>query len=374
MIIKNLSANGYRNLNVSNQELSAGINILYGDNAQGKTNFLEAVYFCAFGRSLRVRTDGELIKWGETDAFIRVETERNGIPYTMDAAIKNHGRKSIKSISIDKVPIRHMKELFGRILVVMFSPEDLKLIKSGPSERRRFMDMEICQLSPVYYSNLKEYHRVLKQRNALLKTIDKSQKDSLEIWDEQLIKYGKRIIKSREAFIDRIKIIAAEIHQNITQDSEKLELIYKPGLTSENYAESIKKSHERDIFRGTTAEGIHTDDIEFLINGKSARYYGSQGQQRTAALSAKLAEIDIIQQTTNETPILLLDDVLSELDGSRQKFLLEQITKLQTIVTCTGVEDIFNKTSANIMHVKDGKIFDVGVSPQVAWASNSRSE
>jgi len=273
--------------------------------------------------------------------------------------LENHGKKTAKIMSMDRIPIRHMKDLFGRLLVVMFSPEDLRLIKSGPSERRRFMDMEICQLSPVYYSDLKEYHRTLKQRNALLKVMQKGDKDltGLEIWDEQLVKYGKRVIKTRQAFVNKINITAGSIHQNITQGAEELQLFYKPGINPDTYAETLIKSHDRDIYRGTTGDGVHTDDIDFSINGKSARFYGSQGQQRTAALSAKLAEISLIEQSTGETPILLLDDVLSELDAHRQKFLLEQITKIQTIVTCTGVEDIL-KSASKTIYVERGKLHD----------------
>ncbi|MCL2388304.1 MAG: DNA replication/repair protein RecF, partial [Defluviitaleaceae bacterium] len=333
------------------------VNIIHGNNAQGKTNFLEAVYFCAFGRSLRARTDGELIKWNEKNAHLRLETERAGITSTLDARLENMGKKTAKSISIDFITVKHMKDLFGRLLVVMFSPEDLRLIKAGPAERRRFMDMEICQLSPVYYADLKEYHRALKQRNALLKILqkDKSQRESLSIWDDQLLNYGKRIIKTRTAFVKKASELASEIHKNITQNTETLNLEYKPSVTSETYEKALAKSHDRDIIRGTTGDGIHTDDIEFTINGISARHFGSQGQQRTAALSAKLAEIEIIKQSTHETPILLLDDVLSELDQHRQTYLLDQIKNLQTIVTCTGI-DIFPLKTSNTLHMQDGKI------------------
>ena len=344
-------------MNITRQELSPNVNIIHGNNAQGKTNFLEAVYFCAFGRSLRARTDGELIKWNEKNAHLRLETERAGITSTLDARLENMGKKTAKSISIDFITVKHMKDLFGRLLVVMFSPEDLRLIKAGPAERRRFMDMEICQLSPVYYADLKEYHRALKQRNALLKILqkDKSQRESLSIWDDQLLNYGKRIIKTRTAFVKKASELASEIHKNITQNTETLNLEYKPSVTSEAYEKALAKSHDRDIIRGTTGDGIHTDDIEFTINGISARHFGSQGQQRTAALSAKLAEIEIIKQSTHETPILLLDDVLSELDQHRQTYLLDQIKNLQTIVTCTGI-DIFPLKTSNTLHMQDGKI------------------
>jgi len=257
------------------------------------------------------------------------------------------------------VPIKHMKDLFGRLLVVMFSPEDLRLIKAGPYERRRFMDMEICQLSPIYYSDLKEYHRALKQRNALLKTLfkDKSQKESLYVWDEQLAKYGERLTKARRGFVGNINKIAKDIHFHITQGAEELELIYEPSV-GDNFLEVLEKSHTRDITQGTTTLGAHKDDINFTINNISARYFGSQGQQRTAALSAKLAEIEVIKESTGETPILLLDDVLSELDGKRQKFLLEQIKNMQTLVTCTGLEDVLlqMQDEYKVIEVKDGKI------------------
>jgi DNA replication and repair protein RecF len=357
MFIKKFSADAFRNLHIKNLELSSEVNIIFGDNAQGKTNFLEAIYFCAFGRSLRARTDAELIKWEEKNALIRLETERGGMTSVLDARLELIGKKTAKSVSADFISIKHMKDLFGRLLVVMFSPEDLRLIKAGPAERRRFMDMEICQLSPVYYSDLREYHRALKQRNALLKILqkEKSDRESLSIWDEQLVNYGRRIIKTRTSFVKKISRIASEIHKNITQNTEELQLFYKPAIPSEQFAAALEKSHDRDIFRGTTCEGIHTDDIEFTINNISARFFGSQGQQRTAALSAKLAEIEIIRQSTGETPILLLDDVFSELDKSRQKYLLEQIKNQQTFVTCTGTE-VFSINEYKKFFMENGKI------------------
>jgi len=352
MWISNISVNGFRNLTISNQELSSGVNILHGMNAQGKTSFLEAVYFCAFGRSLRAGSDKELIQFGQTTAHVRVDINRDGYTSLLDAHIERDGSKTKKGLAINHVPIKHMKDLFGRLLIVMFSPEDLRLIKAGPYERRRFMDMEICQLSPVYYSDLKEYYRALKQRNALLKILqkDRAQQDSLSIWDEQLANYGQRIMKLRLSFVKRVNHIAQEIHSNITCGAENLTLAYEPSIANiEMYLTNLSKSHGRDIAQGTTTLGVHKDDIIFAINDISARFFGSQGQQRTAALSAKLAEIEIIKQSTNQTPILLLDDVLSELDGSRQQFLLEQIKNLQTLVTCTGLEEI-------LLTMKDHKV------------------
>ena len=345
---------------VDGVELSPSINIFHGDNAQGKTNFLEAVYFCAFGRSLRTTSDRELVSFDADFAHVRLV--RGGS--VLDAYIKKDGARAVKRISVDRVPVVHVKDLFGRLLVVMFTPEDLRLIKSGPAERRRFMDMEICQLSPVYYGDLREYHRALKQRNALLKILqrDKSQVDSLAVWDEQLVKYGKRIMRTRASFVGKIAEFSRDIHMNITQGAEALEVMYSPDINNaENYLWDMEKSHNRDISQGSTSHGIHKDDINFAINGISARNFGSQGQQRTAALSIKLAEIEIIKQSTGETPVLLLDDVLSELDSSRQKFLLSQIKDLQTLITCTGLEDVLSKAMGEhrIMHVKNGVIVPV---------------
>ena len=361
MWVGSISADAFRNLDISKHELSSGVNIIYGMNAQGKTSLLEAVYFCAFGRSLRAGNDKELVKFEQPSAHVQIEINRDGYSFTMDAHIERLGTKTKKGISINRVPIRHMKELFGRLLVVMFSPEDLRLVKAGPYERRRFMDMEICQLSPVYYSDLKEYHRALKQRNALLKVLQKTDTVALEVWDEQLANYGQRIMKARLAFVKRINDIAREIHLNITQGAETLELTYAPSISNiDTYLESITKSHARDIGQATTTLGVHKDDVNFAINNISARFFGSQGQQRTAALSVKLAEIEIIKQSANETPVLLLDDVLSELDTSRQRFLLSQIKDIQTLVTCTGLEDILLKTmkDCNIIKMENGNIME----------------
>lgn len=367
MWVNKLSASHFRNLNITCQDLSPGVNILHGNNAQGKTSFLESIYFCAFGRSLRATNDKELIHFGAEAAHVQVEINTDSYQSTLDAHLQKVGTKTKKALAVNHIPIRHMKDLFGRLLVVMFSPEDLRLIKAGPYERRRFMDMEICQLSPIYYSDLKEYHRVLKQRNALLKTLqkDKTQQDILSIWDEQLVSYGQRIMKARANFIKKIDQIACEIHGHITQNVETLKLIYQPSVSAiENYPDAIKKAHKRDMIQGTTTVGIHKDDIDFTINDISARYFGSQGQQRTAALSAKLAEIEIIKQVARDTPVLLLDDVLSELDGSRQAFLLDQIKDIQTLVTCTGLEDILlTIKDCKTIKMVDGEVVSSESSP-----------
>jgi len=362
MYVSSISANDFRNLSFPSIPLSQGVNILYGNNAQGKTNILEAVYFCAIGRSPRADNNRELIRFGCSEAHIRVEVNKENTSFTVDAYIQLTGNKSTKTLSIDRAVIKNTRELFGRLMVVLFSPEDLRLIKAGPAERRRFMDMEICQLSPVYYSDLRDYHRALKQRNQLLKILrkDHRQIDLLYIWDEQLNNSGCRIMTTRSAFVKKISEIAKEIHNHITEGKENLTLTYQPNITDpSDFGNILEKSHERDISCGTTSMGIHKDDVLFTINDIPARSFGSQGQQRTAALSAKLAEIEIMRNGAKSPPVLLLDDVLSELDGSRQKFLLTQINDLQTIITCTGLEDVLtrNVAEANIIQVKNGNVY-----------------
>ena len=357
MVVTSVGIRGYRNLVTLRQELSPGINILHGNNAQGKTNFLEAVYFCAFGRSQKTRHDSELVKWGEKTALINLEMEKGGIGYSLDVRLEAYGRKTLKAISMDKVPLNHMKDLFGKLLVVLFSPEEMRLIKAGPMERRRFMDMELCQLSPVYYNDLKEYYRVLKQRNAFLRILqkDRSQIASISIWDDQLVNLGNRIGKIRVEFVSRLSQIASEIHSGITGDNEILTMVYKRTPIDHII---LEKNRQRDIIIGYTKDGIHGDDIEFLVNDRPVRSFGSQGQQRTAVLSAKLAQITLIKENTGHNPVLLLDDVFSELDGLRQRYLLSYIKDSQTIITCTGVEDFLIKGDQNcvILRVEKGEI------------------
>jgi len=365
--IKTLQADAFRNLCVPQAEFLPGINILYGDNAQGKTNLLEAVYFCALGRPLRGEHCRELVPIGTHMARVRAEFGSGnqeygikGLGFTVDACIQQQGSKFVKSISVDRVPVGNTRELFGKVPVVSFSPEDLRLIKAGPAERRRFMDIEICQLSPVYYKDLRVYYRALRQRNHLLKGLqkDKGQLDSLSVWDEQLAQYGLRVMKTRSAFVEKISALARTAHAEITQGKEELNLEYRPDIASDIYGAVLDKYRQRDIALGSTSAGVHRDDIVFTVKGMSARSFGSQGQQRTAALSVKLAEIELIKARTGKPPILLLDDVFSELDGHRQRFLLRQIKNVQTLLTCTGLEDVLAKVKGEhrIIRIKNGEI------------------
>jgi len=354
MWVKEISLENFRNFESLNTRLENGVNIVYGDNANGKTNFIEAVYFCATGRSQRAGHNRELIRFGSHEAHLQLLLE----DLRIDAHISGGGKK--KGIAVDHVPIKKLSQLFGLLLVVIFTPEDLRIVKAGPGERRAFMDMELCQLGGVYYHALRQYYKALKQRNNLLKSIvrDKSLAETLDVWNEPLCRFGLQIMTHRAAFIEEMDGIAAEIHSRITSGRERLALSYLPQIDGDyaEYSKKLSRSTERDIMLGSTSSGIHKDDISFTIDGKDVRSYGSQGQQRTAALSVKLAEIELIRKRTRQNPVLLLDDVLSELDEGRQNELFGHIGDLQTILTCTGVEDVLRKINGNVMRMERGQI------------------
>ena len=352
MFVSTLQIADYRNIEWADVELKNGINILYGQNAQGKTNFLESVYMCSTGRSHRTKFDRELVKFDKKESHVRVYVQKNNTSEKIDVHIKKDDKKGV---AVNGIPLKKLGDLFGTLYGVIFSPEDLQLIKSSPGERRKFMDIELCQLSNVYYYNLQQYYKILKQRNNLLKEITKkpSLEETLFVWDSQLIDFGRKIIESRRKFILKINEIASKKHDEITNGSEKLVVEYKPNTDEENFEKKLTENIKRDIYLGSTSVGPHKDDISFLINGSEVKTYGSQGQQRTAALSAKLAEIEIIKTETGETPVLLLDDVLSELDEGRQYYLMESIKDIQTIITCTGIEDSIKK------YVKKAAVFNV---------------
>jgi DNA replication and repair protein RecF len=244
-------------------------------------------------------------------------------------------------VAIDGIPIRKASELYGIMNIISFSPDDLGIIKEGPAERRRFIDMELCQLDKLYMHNFSGYNRALDQRNNLLKQIsfNAELKGTLNVWDEQLINFGEYMIEKRNLFIKEISDIASKIHSIITENKETLEIQYLPSTDKESFRNELLSSREKDIILKMTNVGPHRDDMVFMVNGQDARKYGSQGQQRTAALTLKLAEIELVKKKTGKNPVLLLDDVLSELDRNRQNKLLENISGVQTIVTCTGLEE-----------------------------------
>ena len=266
---------------------------------------------------------------------------KNGLPYKLDMHLK---KNKPKGAAINGIPIHKASELFGVVNLVFFSPEDLNLIKSGPSERRKFLDLELCQLDKIYLSDLFNFQKVINQRNKLLRDIAFQPKleETIDIWDYQLLTYGKRIIAKRKEFILQLNEIIQEIHQNLTGKKEKLELKYEANVSEEFYEETLAANRDRDLKLHTTCTGPHRDDLCVKIDGFDIRKYGSQGQQRTAALSLKLSEIYMVKNTVRDTPVLLLDDVLSELDHNRQNYLLNSIHQIQTLITCTGLDDFVN--------------------------------
>ncbi len=359
MKIKSLKLKNYRNYDLLKLEFDDAANIFYGDNAQGKTNILEAVYLSGTTKSHRGSKDKELIRFGQDESHIETVVEKNGMEYRIDMHLKRNGPKGI---AINKMPIRKASELFGIVNLVFFSPEDLNIIKNGPSERRRFIDMELSQLDKVYLSNLSNYNRIVNQRNRLLKdmAMGSSLKDTLDVWDLQLIRYGERIIARRRGFIQEVNKIISYIHKKLTGEREEIQVIYEPNNGNLTLEQALQKNRERDIRIKSTTVGPHRDDICFMAGALDIRRYGSQGQQRTAALSLKLSEIELVKQATKDTPVLLLDDVLSELDKHRQNYLLDSINDIQTLITCTGVEDFVNhRFSINkVFHVRGGQVTD----------------
>lgn len=360
MYIENLKLNNFRNLESTHLSLSQGVNVFFGDNAQGKTNLLEAVYLCSTGKSRRARNDREMIAFGEQEAFVRT-TSINTIG--ISTRIDIHIRENRKGAAINGLPIRSVSELFGNLMCIMFTPEDLQIIKSGPSERRRFIDVELCQISKPYVYHLQTYYRVLKQRNNLLRSLrsmktDKSLRDTIEVWDTQLSEHGAILYNMRQAYVKSLGETASHIHKKISGEREELGVSYKPHTEPEEMEQALINSIERDISQGATSAGIHKDDIVFMISGSEARQYASQGQQRTAALCAKLAQVELAASAKGSPPVLLLDDVLSELDEHRQFQLLAQLKGVQTIITCTGTEYITRNMpeKLNIYKVENGKV------------------
>lgn len=338
MYIESLELKNYRNYEALNIQFDPGTNILLGDNAQGKTNILESMYLAGTTKSHRGSKDRDIIRFGEEESHIRLFLMREGIRHKIDMHLK---KNKSKGAAIDGLPIRKASELFGLIHFVFFSPEDLNIIKNGPHERTKFMDSELCQINRLYLMQLSGYNKVVLQRNKLLKDLSFSDRmrDTLDIWDQQMISYGQGIIGEREAFIRQVNSVLKEIHKNITGGREEIELIYEPNVKKEDLGQKLLQERERDLRQKISTVGPHRDDFCVMVNGIDIRKFGSQGQQRSAALSLKLSEIDLVRSMIHDQPVLLLDDVLSELDSSRQKYLLQSIRNIQTFITCTGVEE-----------------------------------
>lgn len=359
MIVKSLELSNFRNYNHLLMDFSKNTNILYGDNAQGKTNVLEAVYLCSTTKSHRGSKDKDIIRINQDESHIRMMIERDGVGHRLDMHLK---KNKPKGVAIDGIPIKKSSELFGLIHIVSFSPEDLSIIKNGPSERRKFIDMELCQLDRTYLHQLMNYNKIINQRNSLLKQISYNCKllDTIEIWNDQLIQYGTRIIKARKLFIDELNEIIMPVHKKLSGGREELKIFYDPNVEEEYFKKSLEKNLEKDLKLKMTSVGPHRDDLNFFIGEEDIKRYGSQGQQRTSALSLKLSEIELVKLKIKDEPVLLLDDVLSELDRNRQNELLNYIKGIQTIITCTGLEEFIKKriTIDKIYHVMDGTVIE----------------
>ena len=357
MVIKSLKLKNYRNYELLDMTFDSKTNILYGDNAQGKTNILEALYLSGTTKSHRGTKDRDLIQFGREESHLETIVEKKGMEFQIDMHLK---KNSPKGIAINKIPIRKASELFGIVHFVFFSPEDLNIIKDGPAGRRRFMDLELSQIDKVYLSNLSNYNRIINQRNSLLKELYHQDHlmDTLDIWDMQLAEYGTKVIESRKQFIRQVNQIIADIHYRLTGGRERIELSYESSLRSLSLEQALKKNRERDIRMKSTSVGPHRDDLCFLSGDLDIRKFGSQGQQRTAALSLKLSEIELVKEVIKDTPILLLDDVLSELDKHRQNYLLDSIHDIQPLITCTGVDEFVNhRFEVNkVFHVQNGQV------------------
>ena len=357
MYIESLELKNYRNYEYLCINFDSGTNIFYGDNAQGKTNALEAVYLCGTTKSHRGSKDREIIRFEQEESHIRMMVKKDGISHKIDMHLK---KSKSKGIAIDGIPIKKASELFGIVNLVFFSPEDLNIIKNGPSERRHFLDSELCQLHRIYLQDLSKYNKILNQRNKLLKDISFSPglEETLDVWDLQLSAYGKKIIKLRDRFMQELNEIIKEIHTNLTGGKEEISLEYEPNVRAEEFENQLTKAREKDLKLKMSSVGPHRDDFCVRVNGIDIRKFGSQGQQRTAALSLKLSEIHLVEKIIKDKPVLLLDDVLSELDNKRQNYLLNSISGIQTMITCTGLDEfIQNQFSINrVFRVVDGKI------------------
>ncbi len=357
MIIKSVELLNFRNYRELALSFDKGTNILFGDNAQGKTNILEAAYMSGTTKSHKGSRDKEMIRFGESEAHIRTIVEKQGKEYRIDMHLRQNRSKGI---AVNKIPMKKASELFGILNIVFFSPEDLNIIKNGPAERRRFLDAELCQLDKIYLSDLSDYNKILNQRNKLLKDMIYRPElaDTLPIWNQQLVETGKRIVKRRRHFVQELSKIVRDIHYRISGEKEEMQLIYEPSVSEDLFEAELERFDGRDRKLCLTSVGPHRDDLLFSVRDVDIRKFGSQGQQRTAALSLKLSEIELVKKLIHDTPVLLLDDVLSELDSGRQNYLLNNIYDTQTIITCTGLDEfIKNRFTINkVFQVVNGTV------------------
>lgn len=360
MIIKNLRLQNFRNYKDESIQFLPGINLLYGDNGQGKTNIIEGIYYLLTGKSYRVQREHELLGWGQSEFHLYGDF----LLSHHKVSLESHYRDKRKMVKVNNVPCQRLSDFVGTINVIFFSPDDLVMIKGGPIERRKFLDLHIAQVRPGHVSLLNAYNKVVQQKNALLKSfVDKPLKYSqLLLWNEQILDLGIKIIKNRADLTESIQNVANKIYSNLTSQKEKMQVVYI-ALGKNNRAEAIetfpqllKDKLEQEIERQMVLVGPHRDDIQILLDDKPARLYASQGQQRSIVLSLKLAELELIREEKGEYPILLLDDVLSELDSFRRNYLITFIhaSNIQTLITMTDAENHLELGA--LFHVKQGHI------------------
>lgn len=365
MHVKNIKLINYRNYENLYVELNKKTNIFIGKNAQGKTNLLEAIYICARGRSFRTNRDREIINLDKDQAYVGANMNIGDFDKLIEIKME---RSKIKRIKVNNRELKNYKELYSGLHVVIFSPEDLNLVKGGPSERRSFLNAEISQIRPVYHHNISRYNKVLFQRNNALKSakFKKNISSILDVFDLQLISLGSDIIVERKKYVDELSIISKRIHKVTTSNSEDLTLKYTSNIDiyedkkemEKYYLEKLKENLAKDIETTTTEFGPHRDDIEMDINGKDLKIFGSQGQQRTVVLSIKLSEVELINRQVGNYPVLLLDDVFSELDEERRKYLVKSFKDMQTIITVTDAVDLndLSDIDYNVFYIEDGKL------------------
>lgn len=365
MNIERIRLINFRNYISLNLELNKKTNVFVGRNAQGKTNLLEAIYVCATGKSFRTNNDREMINFEKDEAYIGAHMNIEHYERFIEVKLE---RNQAKTIRINKNKLENNKELNSGLNVVVFAPDDLRLVKDGPAKRRDFLDSEISQIKPIYQFNISRYNKILYQRNNILRSnkLYKEKKELLDIFDIQLVKIGSQVIQERNKYIKDLSKISRKIHKRVTSSDEKIKLEYETNveynsdlnILMKSYLNELEKNIDRDIEAKNTSLGPHRDDMKVYINGKDLRIYGSQGQQRTTVLSIKLSEVELIKQVRGNYPILLLDDVFSELDSERRKYLIDSLKNIQTIITVTdtmNLEEMID-IDKSIFYVKDGML------------------
>ena len=337
MIINKIYLENFRNYETQEIVLDKNINVFYGNNAQGKTNILEALYICAFGRSFRTYKDAELIKFEKENAKVKVDFEKNEREKNIEILISKKEKKTIK---LNGIKVNKNSELFGNMNIVLFSPDDIIILKESPASRRKFLDILISQLRPNYVHLLSEYNKVLEQRNAMLKS---KRIETIDVWNEQLANFAEKIFKYRDEYISKIQKGIEKITPQLTNEKENLTIKYKTRFTNKDkFLKDLNDNINNDLFRGYTGIGTHRDDFELFVNNMELNLYGSQGQHRTAILALKFAEMEIIKDEVFENPILLLDDITSELDLERLNLIFNKIKDYQVLITCTDANIIRN--------------------------------